>query len=251
MRNLLLIIVLSMLFEGVAQSNKPPKDPALSKGNKEFKAGALPEAEAQYRISKSVDVSGSKSAYNLGNAIYKQDKKTEAKFAYAKALEKATTKEERHKIFHNLGNIFMSEKNYAKAVEMYKNALRNNPADEETRYNYAVAKKMLKDNPQEDDGDDKKDQDEEKEQKEQEKDNQDNNPDQKPKEDNNQGGNDQQNPDNDQPEGDAPPKPMPAGITNEQLMNLLEAVNNEERKVQEKINQEKIKGKPQPKEKDW
>lgn len=246
-----LIFMLFLFSMGFAQSSKPPKDQALAKGNKEFKAGSLTDAEAQYRISKSADVSGSKSAYNLGNAIYKQDKKTEAKFAYANALEKATTKEEKHKIFHNLGNIFMSEKNYSKAVEAYKNALRNNPSDEETRYNYALAKQFLKDNPQEDDGEDKKDQDEEKEQKEQDKEKQDNNPDQKPKDDKNEGGNDQPNQDNDQPEGDAPPKPMPAGITKEQLMNLLEAVNNEERKVQEKINQEKIKGKPQPKEKDW
>ena len=50
----------------------------------------------------------------------------------------------------------MKEKNYTKAVETYKNALRNNPADEETRYNFALAKKMLKDNPPKDDKKDKK-----------------------------------------------------------------------------------------------
>jgi tetratricopeptide (TPR) repeat protein len=251
MRSWIIMLMVTFVVGGFAQSTKPPKDQALSKGNKEFKAGSLADAEAQYRISKSADVSGSTSAYNLGNAIYKQDKKTEAKFAYVKALEKATTKEEKHKIFHNLGNIFMTEKNYSKAVEAYKNALRNKPTDEETRYNYALAKQFLKDNPQDDDGDEKKDQDEEKEQKEQEKENQNNEPDKKPKDENNEGGNDQPNQDNKQPEGDAPPQQMPAGITKEQLMNLLEAVNNEERKVQEKMNQEKIKGKPQPKEKDW
>jgi cytochrome c-type biogenesis protein CcmH/NrfG len=45
----------------------------------------------------------------------------------------------------------MNEKDYTQAVEAYKNALRNDPSDEETRYNYALAKKMLKENPPKDD----------------------------------------------------------------------------------------------------
>jgi hypothetical protein len=34
----------------------------------------------------------------------------------------------------------MKEKIIRKAVEAYKDALRNKPSDEETRYNYALAK---------------------------------------------------------------------------------------------------------------
>ena len=48
----------------------------------------------------------------------------------------------------------MKQKNYAKAVETYKNALRNNPQDEETRYNYAVAKELLKKEQQQQDNQD-------------------------------------------------------------------------------------------------
>jgi predicted negative regulator of RcsB-dependent stress response len=51
-----------------------------------------------------------------------------------------TIKTSKHKAFHNLGNVFMKKKNYTEAVEAYKNALRR-PSDEETRYNYALAKK--------------------------------------------------------------------------------------------------------------
>ena len=83
----------------------------------------------------------------LGNTIYTIKQPSEAKFAYAKAIEAATTRPEKHQAFHNLGNVFMKEKKYTEAVEAYKNALRNDPSDEETRYNYALAKKMLKDNP--------------------------------------------------------------------------------------------------------
>src|SRR5690554_8221402 len=70
----------------------------------------------------------------------------EAVSSYQTALKSAKTKEEKHQIFHNMGNAFMNLKDYANAVEAYKNALRNNPADEQTRYNYALAKKMLQEN---------------------------------------------------------------------------------------------------------
>ena len=73
--------------------------------------------------------------------IYRQNQPSEAKYKFATAVEVAKTKEEKHKAFHNLGNTFMLEKNYQGAVDAYKNALRNNPLDDETRYNYALTKK--------------------------------------------------------------------------------------------------------------
>ena len=91
-------------------------------------------------------------------------------------MKTAKTATQKHKAFHNLGNVFMKEKNYTEAVEAYKNALRNNPSDDETRYNYALAKKMLKENPPKDDKDkkdDKKDKDKDKDKKDQDKKDQD------------------------------------------------------------------------------
>ncbi|MDP2161613.1 MAG: tetratricopeptide repeat protein, partial [Flavobacterium sp.] len=156
MKKLFIFIVLFSVVTIQAQEAKKEKDKVLPKANKEFQDKKYTEAEAKYRISNSKDLSGSKAAYNLGNAIYKQDQPSEAKFAYSQALEKATTKEEKHKAFHNIGNVFMKEKQYSKAVEAYKNALRNNPSDEQTRYNYALAKEYLKNNPEDpDDGGDK------------------------------------------------------------------------------------------------
>ena len=61
-------------------------------------------------------------------------------FKPKKFADNSTSK---HQAFHNMGNVFMKQKDYAKAVETYKNALRNNPQDEETRYNYALAKELL------------------------------------------------------------------------------------------------------------
>ena len=144
----------------------------------------------------------------------------------------------------------MNEKNYSAAVEAYKNALRNNPSDEETRYNYALAKKKLKENPPKDDK--KKDKKDDK--KKDDKDKKDDKKDQDKKDDKKDGDKDKKEDKgkkDEKPQDDGKPKPMPGGISKQRLENLLDAVNNEEKKIQDKVNAKKVKGKPVQTEKDW
>jgi hypothetical protein len=148
----------------------------------------------------------------------------------------------------------MAEKNYSAAVEAYKNALRNNPSDEETRYNFALAKKMLKDNPpKKDDKKDKKDKkdDKKKDDKKDKKDDKkkDDKKDDKKKDDKKDG--DKKDKNDNKGNEDWKPKPRPGGIPKERVQNLLDAVNNEEKKIQDKVNAKKVKGKPMQTEKDW
>ena len=145
MKKLLLYSMILISF--LAKAQEKEKDNDLPKGNDSFAEKNYADAEADYRISESRNPKKSIASYNLGNAIYRQNQTEEAKYHYAKALKTARTRAEKHQAFHNIGNTFMKNKDYSNAVEAYKNALRNNPADEETRYNYALAKKMLKDNP--------------------------------------------------------------------------------------------------------
>ncbi len=143
----------------------------------------------------------------------------------------------------------MKEKNYSAAVEAYKNALRNNPKDEETRYNFALAKKMLKNNPpKKDDKKDKKDKKKDKK-KDDKKDKKDDKKDDKKKDDKKDG--DQKNKNDQKNNQDGQPKPKPGGIQKERVQNLLDAVNNEEKKIQDKVNAKKVKGKQIQTEKDW
>ncbi len=143
----------------------------------------------------------------------------------------------------------MNMKDYAKAVEAYKNALINNPTDEKTRYNYALAKELLKKNPPKNNDKDKN-----KDKKEKEKEKEKNKPDQNKKDDKNkdqkqdQQGNDPKKNDNKNPGKQNPGK---AGISKDRMQNLLDAVNNEEKKIQDKVNKNKVKGKPVQTEKDW
>ncbi|MDQ5930324.1 MAG: hypothetical protein QG594_2112 [Bacteroidota bacterium] len=135
------------VISGLGTMNAQEKNTVLPKANEEYAESKYADAEANYRISNSKFNNKTISNYNLGNAIYKQNQPSEAKFAYIKAIENNKSKEQKHKALFNLGNVYMKEKDYLQAVEAYKNALRNNPNDEEARYNLALAKKMLKDNP--------------------------------------------------------------------------------------------------------
>jgi tetratricopeptide (TPR) repeat protein len=246
------------LFLGLGNLYAQEKDNILPKANEEYAKNNFVDAEANYRISNSKFSNKTIANYNLGNSIYKQNQASEAKYAYAKAIETAKSRSQKHRAYHNLGNVLMKEKNYTQAVEAYKNALRNNPSDDETRYNYALAKKLLKENPPKDDKNkDKKDQDKDKkdqDKKDGEKDKKDDKGDQDKdkKDDKKDGDKDKKDPNKkDDKSQDGQPKPNPGGISKQRLESLLEAVNNEEKKVQGKVNANKVKGKPADTEKDW
>lgn len=274
-------MLLCSLLAFSQEKEKDKKDEYLSKGNKEFSKKEYVEAEADYRISQSKNPTNPQSMYNLGNAIYRQGKPSEAMYAYFDAIEKAETKKDKHRAYHNLGNMFMEQKDYQTAVEAYRNALRNDPYDEETRYNFALAKEMLKNNPpqnqnqNEDKNDENKDQNKDQNDKNQDKNQSGNNKDDKNKKPEDKGndpkkdkGDDQkdkggkedkdkqddkgQNKPGDGQQGDQDQKPQQASPSKQRMENLLDAMNNEEKKVQDKINAEKVKGVPRNREeKDW
>lgn len=252
MRNLLLYCLLLLPLVLPAQE----KDKYLPDGNSEFAAKKYADAEADYRISQSKKAKNPIAAYNLGNSIYRQNAVAEAKPAFLKAIENTKDRSQKHQAFHNLGNVFMKEKDYTQAVEAYKNALRNNPEDEQTRYNYALAKKMLKDNPpkKDDKKDDKKDKKDDKK-NDKDKDNKDKKDDKKDgdkdKKDDKKDGDKDKKDQNKDDKDQGQPKPKPGGISKERVQNLMDAVNNEEKKVQDKVNARKVKGKPVQTEKDW
>ncbi len=240
-------------------------------GNKEIAADNFTEAEANYRRAIAKSAENSVAPYNLGNAYYKKETYNEAFTRFKEAGETAGSKSEKHKAFHNMGNVFMKNKDYQKAVDAYKEALRNIPTDEETRYNLALAKKLLekekqdqkkdnKDKDKEDKKDENKDQKNEGDNKEDQKDKKD----QKDKgdegdkgqekpEENKKGDGDEKKEQQKKPneKGDQKKQPRPNQLSPQQIKNLLEAMQNEEKKVQEKIDAQKVKGVKTKNEKDW
>ena len=242
-----------ILISVVAKAQEKDKD--LPKGNEAFVEKKFADAEADFRISQSKNPKKAIASYNLGNSIYRQNQAGESKYQFAKAIKLAKTRPEKHSAFHNLGNALMQEKDYSNAVEAYKNALRNNPTDEETRYNYALAKEYLKNNPpkkDDKDKDKKKDKKDDKKDKKDDKKKGDDKKDDKGKDDPKK---DDQKKNDDKKDGknptDGKPQPQPGGISKQRLESLLDAVNNEEKKVQEKVNLQKVKTNPKKPEKDW
>ncbi|MGB6268042.1 MAG: aerotolerance regulator BatC, partial [Olleya sp.] len=226
-------------------------------------------AEMEYRKALSLKPTQVAGAYNLGHQYFKKGNFEEALYRNQQAAKNTTSKEEKHRAFHNIGNILMEEKKCKEAVEAYKNALRNNPSDDETRYNYAIAKECADsqkdDEPQEEDkeGDNNKDKEENKNEdqkenneKEQEQDQKDKGEDDKKEgdQDKDKDGEPKDNNENDPKEGDQKneqKQPQPGQLSPQQIKNLLEAMNNQEQKVQEKINAEKVKGAKLQTDKDW
>jgi tetratricopeptide (TPR) repeat protein len=245
------ITYLILLISFVLQAQE--KDKFLPQGNEKFADKNYAEAEADYRLSQSKFKKKSIASYNLGTAIYRQNQTAEAKYQFVKAIKDAKSKAEKHQAFHNLGNAFMKEKIYTNAVEAYKNALRNDPTDEETRYNFALAKKMLKDNPppkeQDKKKDKKKDKNKEKD-KDKNKDKNDDNKDKGDKKDKDKKDGKDKKDKQDKGDGEKP-QPKPSGASKQRIDNLLDAVNNEEKKVQEKVNAQKVQANPKKPEKDW
>ncbi|PKP25483.1 MAG: hypothetical protein CVU03_07710 [Bacteroidetes bacterium HGW-Bacteroidetes-2] len=230
----------------------------LYKASNNFEKGNFSEAEANYRKAIALDSKNTTAKYNLGNVYYKNKKNSEAGKRFLQAAEVATTKAEKHKVFHNLGNTFMNYKNYKAAVEAYKNALRSNPTDEETRYNLALAKKMLEEQGDEGGEDEKQEKDQDKQEEKQDKQEGDN---QEEKQDQNKGdeGDDEKDSQNKEDKGDpkeekkdqGQPQQVEGQLSPQQVQSLLEAMNNQEKKVQDKINAEKQKGVKTKPEKDW
>lgn len=147
----------------------------LRTGNSLYQTEKFTEAEIAYRKSLEVNPRSMEGTFNLGNALYKQEKMEEALEQYqmlaGQAERLAETPEGRERlagVFHNAGNIFMSSQDYAKSIEAYKQSLRLNPKDDETRYNLALAQKLLQDQQNEDQSQDQNEEQEENEDQNQE-----------------------------------------------------------------------------------
>ena len=206
----------------------------IRKGNRLYKDSVYVDAEVNYRKALEVNPQYTVSMFNLGNTLLQQNKVQEAMEQYVAASRVEKDKGNLAQIFHNMGVIFQSQKDYAKAVEAYKESLRNNPKDDETRYNLALAQKMLKDQQQnQQNQDQQQNQNQEQKQEEQKKDQQqDQNQDQQ-----------QQPPQNQQQDKNQ--------MSKENAEQLLNSVMQDEKDVQDKVKKQQQVIQGGRLEKDW
>ncbi len=137
-------------------------------GNRHFKAKAYPEAEQSYREARLKNPNSTRARFNLANATLSQGNTEDAMKLYAEVAKAEPNKMVKSCAFHNMGYVAQSNKDFAKAIDYYKEALRNNPDDEDARYNLAVCQYMRQNNEEQQQDqqsqEDKKNQEQEKEQ---------------------------------------------------------------------------------------
>ncbi len=244
-----LFILAFSCAETFAQSENYVK--FYNKGNK-LSDKNFQEAEKNYRTAIGDSLSDLKATYNLSNKYYDEGLFDEAIARQVQGTKLAINNEEKHKAFHNLGNSLINKEMCSEAVLAFKNALRNNPNDDETRYNLALAKKCEEDqNKENENKEDNQDKDNENKD-DQKEDNQD-----KDNENKDDQKEDNQDKDNENKEDQKKNKPSEnknnkqSKLSPQQIKNLLKAMENAEKKVQAKVNDKKQKGTKVVSEKDW
>ena len=211
---------LLLLMAATASAQKAERD-FIRKGNRFFKDSVYVDAEVNYRKALETNPQSTVSMFNLGNTLAQQNKLQEAMEQYVAATKIEKDKNDLAQIYHNMGVIFQSQKDYGKAVEAYKQSLRNNPKDDETRYNLALSQKMLKDQQQNQQNQDQNKQ----QQQDQQEDKKDQNNDQ------------QHNKDQQQP---PLPQKKDSEMSKENAEQLLNSVMQDEKDVQDKVKKQQV-----------
>jgi tetratricopeptide (TPR) repeat protein len=210
----------------------------VSRGNEAYKSSKYGDAEAEYKKALQKDSTAREAQFNLGNAFYKQQRFDEAQRVYAGRVAAAGKgSSDKDLAYYDLGNTFFKSNKLEESVESYKRTLRLNPADEEARYNYLLAKDRLKqqqDQKKQDKDKNKQDKDKDKnkqdQQKDQNKDQQQNKD--KQNQDKNQQQPPQQQPQNqDQQNQQQQKNQMPK----QQADRILDALRNNEKDIQKQL----------------
>lgn len=228
----LLFLILNVSGNLFAQNERS----LIRDGNKQYQQKKFSDAELNYRKGMEKNDHSYEANYNLGNALYRQDKLEEAAKYYSGSTALKKDKDAQQNAYYNLGNSLLKAEKYQESVEAYKNALKINPKDDQSRYNLSYALSKLRQQQQQNKNDKNKD-------------NKDNKQDQnKQQQDQNKKQQDQkQQADNKQQQGQQQSKPK---ISKEDAERMLQALKNDEKNLQKKLAKRFDASTGNP-EKDW
>lgn len=143
-----IIVTVAFLLVGGTNAVAQTDRNLIRQGNRAFKSQKWAAAETQYRKAIFKNQKNPQAIYNLGCALLAQQKDSLAMVQFGNAAQLESNIFRRSKSYHNMGVVMQKHREYAQAIEYYKMALRCNPQDNETRYNLALCKKLLKNNQQ-------------------------------------------------------------------------------------------------------
>jgi tetratricopeptide (TPR) repeat protein len=141
--NIKLVLTMLPLLWAAAVSAQSVKS-LVRKGNKLYDQKKYPEAEVMYRKAQAKNPKYEKSTFNLGDALYQQKNFKGAENFFGHLAEKTKTPEYKANAWYNLGNTYLSQKQYEKSISAFIQSLKNDPTSMDAKYNLTNARKMLK-----------------------------------------------------------------------------------------------------------
>ena len=242
-------IPLILLLGAFSLASSAQNDRAyIRKGNRAYRSKDYVNAEVAYRKALEQNPNNPQANYNLGNALLYQGKDSLAVVQYEKALQSETDPMRQAKVYHNIGVVCQANKNFSAAIDAYKQSLRRNPDDDETRYNLVLCQKQQKDD--KNNNDKNNNQNKDNKNNKDNKDNKDKNQDKKDDKNNdNKDQNKDKNQNKDNPEQPQNQQPQKGEMSRENAEQLLNAAAQQERETQQKL--KAIRGTGRKLKKNW
>lgn len=238
-RKVAIVTLLTFLsINGFTQSERK----YIRKGNNAFEKQAYTESEINYRRAAEKSSDSYKAIFNMGDALYKQGKYQEAAEKFTSLANRELPDNKLAKAYHNLGNSLLQSDKIKESIEAYKNALKLNPNDIETKHNLTYALNKLREKEQQ------------KNKNQNNKNNQDQNNKNKQNQNQNQQNQNQQKQQNQQQKQDKQEErqqPQKNRISKQDAQRLLQALENDEKELQEKLKKKKAKAKSAKSSKNW
>lgn len=250
MKQLFFILIITfVVFDATAQ--KLPERGEVRRGNREFEKGNYDAAIEKYTDALTYSPSSFEANYNLSNAQHKAQQFDKAEESMAKlAADTLRSVADRADAYYNLGNSQFHQQKYEEALESYKSSIRLNSADSTAKYNYALTKLLLEaqqqNEDQQDQNEDQDNQDQNQDQKDQDQQNQDQNEDQQNQNEDQQGDGDQ-----DQDQDQEQQQPQDGGMSEQEQQQILDAIQAQEDKTQEKLDEQNGRAVVIPGGKNW
>ena len=216
----------------------------IREGNEYYKRHNYKEAEKSYSRTLEKNKESLDAKFNMGDALYKQKKYEDAGHLFESLTKSTKDKAKLAQTYHNLGNCHLQNKKYEDCIQAYQNALKLNPKDEDTRYNLAYAKKKLEQQQNQNKQNNNSDKNKQQNQN-QNSENKDQKKDFKKEDEKNQSKESKENEEQQQAQN------QPQKMSKEDAKRLLEAMNNQEKDVQEKLKKKKAMAVKVAIEKDW
>ena len=144
---------LLLFFCSVSNADNRKARQYIRRGNLFYHIDNIRSANVYYHKARQADSTDSRAIYNIATSMFKKEWKNIEKiegdtiinYLYS-AANHETNPIRKAFAYHNIGVVYQNEKKFGKAIEAYKEALRNNPNDDETRYNLVLCQRQMKDN---------------------------------------------------------------------------------------------------------